>query len=248
MPNRDSIRKWKLVLRFTKVPFTGAQLPCFFALPAVTKLIRVCWVGRRIWAESTPVGEGPRLVKNWWDPFRFSVVLPHRVTLAPHQVRILHEDSISLALVSANKVGLSLLPDEQDCRWAATLTPLVVFSWRSRCFVRLNLRLPATTGYPFECPLPAMPWTSSISMILYDGPAVWAWMRRWMQRKGSRWRAEMGWYVRGQCEFRHWYTIRTSYVSNSSSALPSGGARWHEISCDNNTASYRNPLTHMHVS
>jgi len=35
----------------------------------------------------------------------------------------------------------------------------------------------------------------------------------------------------------------SSHLSNSGSALPSGGARRRERSCNNNTASYRNPLT-----
>ena len=89
------------------------------------------------------------------------MVLPPQVALPPHEGRVLHEDTISLAFASGNKAGLpipsTVLQDEQDFPWAATFTPLVVFSWRSRYPVRLNPRLPATTGYPLEYPLPTMP-------------------------------------------------------------------------------------------
>jgi len=53
------------------------------------------------------VDKGPWLVNNYWDSFRWSVVLPHQATLS-HQVHILHEDTISLALANGNKAGLSI--------------------------------------------------------------------------------------------------------------------------------------------
>ena len=68
----------------------------------------------------------------------------------------------------------------------------------------LNLCLPSTTGYLAKRRLPMLSRTSSISMVVYDGPEAWAQMRT-----GRGMGKVAGYCLRGQSYFRGCYTILT---------------------------------------